>query len=77
MDDKRQEAGLATYATAARAARSDEDRGVLLALSPVDKARYLIGLAFPPRPYLSSRGRTYRTHLTQGWAKIGKASPHG
>jgi hypothetical protein len=38
--DERPEVALATYATAARAARSDEDRGVLLALSPLDKARY-------------------------------------
>lgn len=65
-----QAAGLATYSTAAEAARSDEDRGVMLALSPLDKARYLAGLAFPPRAYVASRGRTYRSHLAQGWAKL-------
>lgn len=58
---------LAAYSTAARVHRTAEDRGVLDALSPVDKLRYLTALALPPRDNLAHRRRTYRAHLAGGW----------
>ena len=64
---------LASYATSADVDAVDEDRGVLLALAPVDKVRYLAGLAFPPRASLAARGRTYRSHLYRGLGVLRRA----
>lgn len=74
--DRHQVAALSSYSTAASVPRSAEDRGVLTALSRVDRLRYLAGLAFPPRENLSSRGRSYRGHLSLGWRTLrGGRSP--
>jgi hypothetical protein len=65
--DARQVAALEAYSTASPVQRSAEDRGVLDALSSLDKLLYLAALAFPPRATLNHRGRTYPAHLARGW----------
>ena len=61
----RQREALATYAAAFASTWAPEGRGVLTALSSVDRVRFAVGLAFPSRESLRFRRRTLPSHLRQ------------
>lgn len=61
----RQRRALATYEQAFTSTWAPEGRGILAALSPIDRVRFAAGVAFPSRASLSSRDRTLGKHLRQ------------
>ena len=64
--DPVQQRALVGYAAAAALGWAPEGRGVMAALDPLDRARFLTGLAFPSRDSLRFRRRTLRQHLRWG-----------
>lgn len=62
---ERQRRALATYQAAFTSTWAPEGRGILAALSPIDRVRFAIGVAFPSQASLRSRDRTVGQHLRQ------------
>lgn len=61
----RQRRALATYEQAFTSTWAPEGRGIVAALSPIDRVRFAAGVAFPSRASLRSRDRTLGKHLRQ------------
>jgi Uncharacterised nucleotidyltransferase len=57
---------LGSYDAAFSSTWGPEGRSILAALGPLDRARFVAGLAFPSRASLRARGRTWRQHVRQG-----------
>ena len=62
---ERQRRALATYQAAFTSTWAPEGRGIVAALSPIDRVRFATGVAFPSRASLRSRDRTLGQHLRQ------------
>ena len=72
--DPRQVAALATYRPGDYATWSSEGRGALPAFKPVDRVRFLAGLAFPSRASLRWRGRSRWAHLRRAGHVVKRSS---
>ena len=68
--DPVEQRALAGYAAASAQGWAPEGRGILAALGPLDRARFLTGLAFPTRDSLRFRDRTLLQHLRLGAASL-------
>lgn len=64
--DPVQERAFAGYTAAFAEGWAPEGHSVLAALGPLDRARFLVGLAFPSRASMRARHRTWRQHVRQG-----------
>lgn len=66
VPDEVQARSFAGYREAFDAGWAPEGRSVLAALGPLDRVRFVAGLAVPSRASLRTRGRTWREHLRRG-----------
>lgn len=61
---------LASYDAAFSSTWGPEGRGIVAALGPVDRVKFMLGLALPSRASRRARGRTLRQHLRRGSATM-------
>jgi hypothetical protein len=64
--DVAQQRALDGYHAQGRSGWGPEGRAMIAALGPLDRVRFLAGLAVPSRASLRARGRTWREHLRLG-----------
>ena len=69
----RQLRALASYDAAFSSTWGPEGRSIVAALGPLDRARFVFGLALPSRASLGARDRTLREHLRRGSATMGSS----
>ncbi len=69
-----QQRAFAAYTAAFDQGWAPEGHSVLAALGPLDRARFLAGLAAPSRASMRARGRTWPEHLRLGVAAVRRRS---